>query len=84
MKEKVKFLILGILIGAVITAGVFILIKNNASPRMMDRNFEKPQFEDGNFQPDIPEERIKDGNSILEEPTGAENTLSNASENTSK
>ena len=31
MKEKIKFLILGILIGAVITAGVFILLKDKNS-----------------------------------------------------
>lgn len=61
MKEKVKFLILGILIGAVITAGVFILIKNNAQPNQMrDRNFERPQFDDGEFPSDM--QKSKEGN----------------------
>lgn len=39
MKDKILYLILGILIGAVITAGCFLVFSKNARPQMGDRNF---------------------------------------------
>lgn len=46
MKEKIMYLILGILIGAVITAGCFLLFTKNNGPEMMDGKMgERPGFE---------------------------------------
>ncbi len=51
MKEKILTLIIGMLIGAVITAGVFILInKNNTKPS--DRDMKGMQRDMGDFNPD--------------------------------
>lgn len=48
MKEKIMYLILGILIGAVITAGVFLVFSKNSQPQMMGGNDgqmgERPDF----------------------------------------
>lgn len=44
MKEKVMYLILGILIGAVITAGCFLVFSKNKGPE--GRNGEMPNFSD--------------------------------------
>lgn len=43
MKDKILYLILGILIGAVITAGCFLVFSKNARPEMRG---ERPNFED--------------------------------------
>lgn len=43
MKDKILYLILGILIGAVITAGCFLVFSKNARP---DMRGERPNFED--------------------------------------
>lgn len=60
MKEKIKFLILGILIGAVITAGIFLLLKKdkpsfspNGKPDGMPdmEQFENMDFEDFKGRP---------------------------------
>lgn len=53
MKEKILYLILGILIGAVITAGCFLVFQKNSRPEMKGErpNFEDMDFpEDGNFE----------------------------------
>lgn len=56
MKDKILYLILGILIGAVITAGCFLVISKNSQPQM---NGERPDMserrdiempEDGDFE----------------------------------
>lgn len=44
MKEKVKIFILGLLIGAVVTAGIFLIFKNNKSNQMPNMNREKTEF----------------------------------------
>lgn len=44
MKEKIMYLILGILIGAVITAGCFLVFSKDKGPRGMEG--EKPDFSD--------------------------------------
>lgn len=45
MKEKIMYLILGILIGAVITAGCFLLFTKNNKPDMNGKMGERPDFE---------------------------------------
>ena len=57
MKEKIKFLVLGILIGAVITAGVFILLKNNSADKM--KGMRPENFDSSNFDPSEFKERKK-------------------------
>ena len=54
MKEKIITLIIGILIGAVITAGVFLIVKPGSSRKTPDfsqfsKNGERPNME--NFDP---------------------------------
>lgn len=55
MKEKMMYLILGILIGAVITAGCFLVFSKANAPRMngerpdMSERGEMKRPEDGNF-----------------------------------
>lgn len=44
MKEKIMYLILGILIGAVITAGCFLVFSKDKGPG--GRNGERPDFSD--------------------------------------
>lgn len=71
MKDKILYLILGILIGAVITAGCFLVFSKNARPEMKG---ERPEFgergdrrmpEDGNFvKPDM----MMDGENPPEKP----------------
>lgn len=57
MKDKMLYLILGILIGAVITAGCFLVFSKSVRPEMRGErpNFEDMEFpKDGNFvKPDI-------------------------------
>lgn len=48
MKDKILFLILGILIGAVITAGCFLFINKNNNKNFQRRNFDKEMIE--NFE----------------------------------
>lgn len=65
MKDKILYFILGILIGAVITAGAFLIFQKNAKPQMprdfkdMNFNGERPErgdFEDMVKNGEIPEE----------------------------
>lgn len=71
MKEKIMYLILGILIGAVITAGCFLLFTKNNGPEMMDGKMgERPDFE--NMTDEEREEmKEKRGNFDGEKPDGA-------------
>lgn len=46
MKDKILFLIIGILIGAIITAGGFLTFGNNSKGQGRDKGGEPPQ---GNF-----------------------------------
>ena len=50
MKEKIITLVLGILIGAVLTAGSFLIFGNNSKDNMPDRGNMQMQ-KDGNFIP---------------------------------
>ena len=71
MKEKIKFLILGILIGAVITAGVFILLKANNSKSMRGM---PPDFDSSSFPSDMQEkmnQRSGKSSSSSEESTNS-------------
>lgn len=65
MKDKILYLILGILIGAVITAGCFLVFSKNQAPSMRGErpdmsnmseenmeNFRKQRPEDGTPAPD--------------------------------
>ncbi len=67
MKDKILYLILGVLIGAVITAGCFLVFSKNSKPEKRgDRaNFEgreNMQFtENGNF---VKPDRMIDGENI--------------------
>lgn len=82
MKEKITYLILGILIGAVITAGCFLVFSKTQEPGMMKG--ERPEgFEnmveggmrgnrgDGNFVPpdgtEPPAKPDETGNTVTEE-----------------
>ena len=76
MKEKIKFLILGILIGAVITAGVFILLKGNGSKSMRGM---PPDFDSSSFPSDM-QERMSQRSSS---ESTSEETTNTVSENTS-
>lgn len=66
MKDKVLMLVLGILIGAVITAGCFLLFSksNNNMPvdmtggRMRSEDFDPSNIEDGNFIRRNPQEEM--------------------------
>lgn len=71
MKDKILYLILGILIGAVITAGCFLVFSKNAGPEMKG---ERPEFgergdrrmsEDGNF---IKPDKMIDEENLPEKP----------------
>lgn len=76
MKDKILYLILGILIGAVITAGIFMVFSKNARPEMRGErpNFEDMQFpEDGNF---VKPDKMFDGENPPEKPQ-ENNTQSN-------
>lgn len=72
MKEKIMYLILGILIGAVITAGCFLLFAKNGRQEMNGRMGERPDFE--NMTDEEREEMMEkrgDGNFDGEKPDGA-------------
>ncbi len=69
MKEKIKFLILGIIIGAVITAGIFLVFKKdhskfpqNGRPKGMPKmeQFEGMDFENMDFENGRPSRRKDD------------------------
>ena len=53
MKDKIKFLILGMLIGAIITAGVFIILKNNSAKNFKDMRPENFDFDTSNLPSDF-------------------------------
>lgn len=71
MKDKILYLILGILIGAVITAGAFLIFQKNAKPQLprdfKDMNFNGERHKNGNF-----ENMVKNGE-ISEMPEGEKN-----------
>ena len=67
MKEKILYLVLGILIGAVITAGCFLVLKKNSKPDFkpgdFDGKFDKEMMQDfdpENFDPEKFERRKGD------------------------
>lgn len=75
MKEKIMYLILGILIGAVLTAGVFLVFsKSNmrGRPDGFMKNGERPNFEqmhkpeDGEEIPEKPNEENAPENIVSE------------------
>lgn len=88
MKEKIKFLVLGILIGAVITAGVFILLKNNASskmPNMRPDNMNFEDFENFDFPSDMKERKERTSKDNTEKTSeNAEETSSDETTNTAE
>lgn len=78
MKEKIMYLILGILVGAVITAGCFLVFSKNNAPQ--GRGGEMPDFT--NMTEEEREEMMKNRGQRGEmgEPPampGEENTVSN-------
>lgn len=56
MKDKILYLILGMLIGAVITAGGFLIFSKNSEPRM---NGKRPDFTYMEGNPDFIEREGK-------------------------
>lgn len=80
MKDKILYLILGILIGAVITAGCFLIFSKNARSEMRG---ERPDFsdrrdmkmsEDGNF---VKPDNMMDGENPPEKPSENNNQVDN-------
>lgn len=72
MKEKIMYLILGILIGAVITAGCFLIFSKNNNQEMNGRMGGKADFE--NMTDEEREEMMEkhgDGDFNGEKPDGA-------------
>ena len=69
MKDKILYLILGILIGVVITAGCFLVIGKNKTKGMKNGNFKPDKemmenfenFDPENFDPENMHEMPKDG-----------------------
>ena len=66
MKDKILFLILGILIGAVITAACFLVIGKSTRKGMRDGNFKPDKemmenFDPENFDPENLPEDMKKG-----------------------
>lgn len=65
MKDKMLYLILGILIGAVITTGVFLVFQKNAKPQMRgdfeNMNFNGERPENGDFENMIKNGEIPEG-----------------------
>ena len=61
MKEKIKFLILGILIGVVLTASILLLLKgkNQKFNKMPMMNGENLQFEESKMPPDFDGKRMR-------------------------
>ena len=50
MKDKIMYLILGILIGAIITAGCFLVFTKNSKPNF-PKDMDRPNMEDNeNFE----------------------------------
>lgn len=70
MKDKILYLILGILIGAVITAGCFLVFSKNGKGEMEKGG---PRNEIGNM---IKGERLRDGETPPEMPNSATSTNS--------
>ena len=73
MKDKILFLILGILIGAVITAACFLVIGKSTRQGMKDGNFRPDKEMMENFDPEnLPEDMKKgrpDKDSFPEKPS---------------
>ena len=84
MKDKIIMLVLGILIGAVVTAGIFLLLGNNNSrqngmggqmPNMDFTNMDMENFVPGEGMPEGG--RGSRGNSQVDSTTTQDNTESN-------
>ena len=88
MKEKIKYLVLGILIGAVITAGVFSMLKKDSRHRErpnFDRSnmsqfddSKRPQFDESNMPSDLKEKLEKEGKSLPEAEKSTSDTDASA------
>lgn len=83
MKDKILMLIIGILIGAIITTGGFLILgkKDNKGNRMERRNFDANMIDGGR------REKLRNANSIeapLEKPEGDDEKIapSSPAENT--
>lgn len=64
MKDKIMMLVLGILVGAVITAGCFLIFSKNANSRGEEKGQRGEKPEMGNFVPGDKPQGIPDGDSI--------------------
>ena len=65
MKDKLLYLILGILIGAVITAGIFLVFSKNSRPDMDRQRPDMEQMEDMKRPEDeniVPQDRVEETN----------------------
>lgn len=65
MKDKLLYLILGILIGAVITAGIFLVFSKNSRPDMDRQRPDMEQMEDIKRPEDeniVPQDRVEETN----------------------
>lgn len=65
MKDKLLYLILGILIGAVITAGIFLVFSKNSRPDMDRQRLDMEQMEDMKRPEDeniVPQDRVEETN----------------------
>lgn len=65
MKDKLLYLILGILIGAVITAGIFLVFSKNSRPDMDRQRADMEQMEDMKRPEDeniVPQDRVEETN----------------------
>lgn len=78
MKEKILNLIIGMLIGAVITAGIFLIINKN-NTRTFDRNMKGMQRDRGDFNPNEMENVIPGENSNRK---GGKNKTKETTQNT--
>ena len=64
MKKQIITLVIGILIGAVITGGVFLLVNPRRGGNMPNfSQMDKSQFKDGEFDPSTMRDKFKDRNS---------------------
>ena len=65
MKDKLLYLILGILIGAVITAGIFLVFSKNSRPDMDRQRLDMEQMKDMKRPEDeniVPQDRVEETN----------------------
>lgn len=86
MKEKIKMLVLGIIIGAVITAGIFILLKPNNLNQKPNMDREMMQFDGAEMPEDMQGRRNRDNSDLDESSLPEKDEIANTTKdsNTSK